>query len=62
MITDIPHSVNMYVRFCVERFELSHVMDIALQKYYVLLLLLFFFFREQNRVHRERCWFNGGVL
>ena len=39
MITDVLYSVNMYIRFCVNRFELSHVMDIALWKCYVLLLL-----------------------
>ena len=38
MITDVRHSVNMYIRFCVKRFEPSHVMDIRLQKCYVLLL------------------------
>ena len=32
-------SVNKYMLFCVKRFELSHVMDIALYKCYVLLLL-----------------------
>ena len=30
MITDVLYSVNMYILFCVKRFELSHVMDIAL--------------------------------
>ena len=30
MITDILCSVNLYIHFCVKRFELSHVMDIAL--------------------------------
>ena len=34
----------MYIRFCVERFELSHVMDIALQKYYY-----YYFFSYVNR-------------
>ena len=43
MITDVLYSVNMYIRFCVKSFELSHVMDIALQKCYVLLLLLLLF-------------------
>ena len=32
-------SVNKYMLFCVKRFELSHVMDIALYQCYVLLLL-----------------------
>ena len=42
MITDVLYcdSVNLYILFCVKRFELSHVMDIALYKCYVLLLLL----------------------
>ena len=30
MITDVLYRVNMYILFCVKRFELSHVMDIAL--------------------------------
>ena len=31
MITDVLYSVNVYIPFCVKRrFELSHVMDIAL--------------------------------
>ena len=30
MFTDVLYSVNMYILFCVKRFELSHVMDIAL--------------------------------
>ena len=30
MITDALYSVNLYTRFCVKRFELSHVMDFAL--------------------------------
>ena len=30
IITDVLYSVNMYILFCVKRFELSHVMDIAL--------------------------------
>ena len=30
MITDVLDGVNMYMLFCVKRFELSHVMDIAL--------------------------------
>ena len=30
MITNVLSSVNMYIPFCVKRFELSHVMDIAL--------------------------------
>ena len=30
MITDVLYSVNLYIHFCVKRFELSHVMDIAL--------------------------------
>ena len=30
MITDVLYSVNMYTLFCVKRFELSYVMDIAL--------------------------------
>ena len=30
MITDVLYSVNMYILFCVKRFELSYVMDIAL--------------------------------
>ena len=30
LITDVLYSVNMYILFCVKRFELSHVMDIAL--------------------------------
>ena len=39
MITDVLYSVNLYILFlCVKRFELSHVMDIALYKCYVLLL------------------------
>ena len=29
MITDVLYSVNMYILFCVKRFELSHLMDIA---------------------------------
>ena len=29
MITGVLYSVNMYILFCVKRFELSHVMDIA---------------------------------
>ena len=39
MITDVLYSVNMYIPFCVERFELSHVIDIALYKCYALVLL-----------------------
>ena len=39
MITDVRYSVNMYICFCVKRFEPSHVMDITLYKCYVLLLL-----------------------
>ena len=39
MITDVLYNVNLYILFCVKRFELSHVMDIALYKCYVLLLL-----------------------
>ena len=35
-----PLQCNYVHTFCVKRFELSHVMDIALQKCYVLLLLL----------------------
>ena len=30
MTTDVLYSVNLYILFCVKRFELSHVMDIAL--------------------------------
>ena len=30
MITDVLYSVNVYIPFCVKRFELSHVMDIVL--------------------------------
>ena len=30
MISDVLYSVNMYIHFCVKRFELRHVMDIAL--------------------------------
>ena len=30
MITDVRHSVDMYILFCVKRFEISHVIDIAL--------------------------------
>ena len=30
MITDVLYSGNLYVLFCVKRFELSHVVDIAL--------------------------------
>ena len=31
MITDVLYSVKLYIyTFCVNRFELSHVMDIAL--------------------------------
>ena len=40
MITDVLYHVNMYICLRVKRFELSHVMDIALYKRYVLLLLL----------------------
>ena len=40
MITDVLYSVNLYILFCVKHFELSRVMDMALQKCYVLLLLL----------------------
>ena len=40
MITDVLYHVNMYICLRVKRFELSHVMDIALYKGYVLLLLL----------------------
>ena len=29
-ITDVLYSVNMYIPFCVKRFELSRVMDFAL--------------------------------
>ena len=29
MITDVMYSVNVYYCFFVERFELSHVMDIV---------------------------------
>ena len=36
MTTDVLYSINVYILVCVKRFELSHVMDIAL------LLLLFF--------------------
>ena len=30
MITDVLYSVHLYILFCVKRFELSHVTDIAL--------------------------------
>ena len=30
MITDVMYSVNVYILLCVKRFELGHVMDIAL--------------------------------
>ena len=44
VITDVQYSVNMYICVVVvvveNRFELSHVMDTALQKCYVLLLFL----------------------
>ena len=40
MITDVLYSVNMYILFCVKRFELSHVMDIALQKCYVFIVII----------------------
>ena len=30
MITDVLYSVNLYMLFCVDHFELSHVIDIAL--------------------------------
>ena len=30
MITVVLYGVNMYIPLCVKRFELSHVMDIAL--------------------------------
>ena len=30
MITDVLYIVDMYILFCGKRFELSHVMDIAL--------------------------------
>ena len=30
MITDVLYSVDLYILFCVKRFELSHVMVIAL--------------------------------
>ena len=39
-ITDVLYSVNIYIFFCVKRFELSHVMDIALQKCYVLFIII----------------------
>ena len=32
--------IIIYIHFCVKRFELSHVMDIALYNSYLLLLLL----------------------
>ena len=65
MITDVLSSVNLYILFCVKRFELSHVVDIALQKCYVLLLLLLISFgsvfnqktgvsfREKKQVNKE---------
>ena len=31
MITDVLYSVNMYILFFVKRFELSHVMDCAIE-------------------------------
>ena len=40
MNTDVLYSVDLYILFCVKHFELSRVMDMALQKCYVLLLLL----------------------
>ena len=40
MITDVLYSVNMYIPFCIKRFQLRHVTDIVLKKCYVLLLLL----------------------
>ena len=30
MSTDVLYSVKLYILFCVKRFELSHVMNIAL--------------------------------
>ena len=30
MMTEVLYHVNMYILFCVKRFELSHVMDIVL--------------------------------
>ena len=58
MITDVLYSVNLYILFCVKHFELSHVMDIALQKCYVLLLLLFISalqYCNRNYVHLAVC-------
>ena len=46
MITDVLCSVNLYIRFCVQRFQLSHVMDITLYKCYVLLLLSLLLFHQ----------------
>ena len=40
MITDVLYSVNLYIPFCVKRFELSHVMDIALYKCCVLFFII----------------------
>ena len=34
MVTDVLYSVNLYILFCIKRFELSDFMDIALQKCY----------------------------
>ena len=40
MITDVLYIVNLYIPFCVKRFELIYVRYTALYKCYVLLLLL----------------------
>ena len=60
MITDVLHSINMYIRFCVNHFELSHVMDIALWKCYVLLLLLMSGFLRRG--HNYQCYQDNKVV
>ena len=59
MITDVLYRVNLYIRFCGKRFELSHVMDIALQKCYVLLLLLLLCNIDSRSYGQERACLCG---
>ena len=53
-ITDVLQGVNMYILFCVKRFELSYAMDIALWKCYVLLLLPFSLEKGHRQSDRYR--------
>ena len=53
MNTDVLYSVNMYTLFCVKRFELIHVVDIALEKCHVIYYYYYDIFRRFSDAEQE---------